>query len=163
MRLGDRLIRLGFSCLATTPGRSSGSQERTAQNMAHLSRELGKRPLLRAAVRAGKVRVRKAQTVLPVAVGDAEAEWVELARTLSVRTLEDLVRATRASPGEEEEEWTRFRVGLSPEERAVLDEALAVAGKVIGQGATRAQRLEAMAQEYIGEHPVEAGDDDERR
>ena len=160
MRLGDRLIRLGFSCLGDYAREILGISERTAQNMAHLSRELDKRPLLRAAVRAGKVRVRKAQTVLPVAVGDAEAEWVEAAKSLSVRTLEGMVRATRAAPGEEEEEWRRFRVGLTADERAVVDEALAVAGKVIGSGATRAQRLEAMGQEYIGEHPVEAGDDD---
>ena len=31
----------------------------------------------------------------------------------------------------------------------------------MGQGATRAELLEAMAQEYIGEHPVEAGDEDD--
>ncbi len=39
-----------------------------------------------------------------------------------------------------------------------MDEALSVAGKVLGSGATRLQRLEAMGQEYIGEHPEEAGD-----
>ena len=125
--------------------------------MARLSRELRSRPLLRAAVRAGEVRPRNAQTVLPVAVGEAEAEWVERARVETVRALEKAVRAARAG-GEEDEEWTRFRVRLSPEDRATVDEALAIAGKLM-PGSTRPQRLEAMAQEYLGEHPLEAGDD----
>jgi hypothetical protein len=159
MCVGDRLVRLGFSCLGDYAREVLGIQERTAQNMARLSRELRKRPLLRTAVQAGKVRVRKAQTVLPLAVGDAEAEWVELARTLSVGALEIMVRGARADPGEEDEDWRRFRVRLEAEERALVDKALAVAGKVIGPGASRAQRLEAMAQEYLGEHPVEGGVD----
>jgi len=159
MRLGDRLIRLGFSCLGDYAREVLGIPERTAQNMARLSRELRKRPLLRAAVRSGEVRIRKAQTVLPVAVGDDEAEWVEAARSLTVGTLEGMVRTARASPGDEEERWRRLRVGVDPGERAIVDEALALAGKVIGAGAGRAERLEALAQEYVGEHPVEAGED----
>jgi hypothetical protein len=39
-----------------------------------------------------------------------------------------------------------------------VDEALEIAGRLL-PGSTRAQRLEAMAQEYLGEHPLEAGDD----
>ena len=78
--LGDRLIRLGFSNLGDYAREVLGIQERTAQAMAHLSRELRTRPLLRAAVRAGEVRPRSAQAVLPVADGDAEARWVERAR-----------------------------------------------------------------------------------
>ncbi len=160
MQRGDRLIRLGFSCLGDYAREILGIAERTAQSMAHLSRELRSRPLLRAAVMEGKVRVRKAQTVLPVAVGSGEAEWVEAAKSLSVGTLEVLVRAARARCGEDDEEWTRFRARLPPEDRATLDEALEVAGKVLGSGATRAEELEAMAQEYIAEHPEEAGQDD---
>src|SRR6266540_666257 len=129
---------------------------RTAQAMARLSRELRSRLLLRAAVRAGEVRLRNAQTVLPVAVGEAEAEWVERARVETVRALEKAVRAVRAD--EDDDEWTRFRVRLSQEDRATVDEALAIAGKLM-PGSRRPQRLEAMAQEYLAEHALEAGDD----
>lgn len=94
--LGDRLISLGFSNLGDYAREVLDIQERTAQGMAHLSRELRSRPLLRAAVRAGEIRPRSAQTVLPVATGDAEAEWVERARLETVRALEKAVRAVRA-------------------------------------------------------------------
>jgi hypothetical protein len=156
LTIGDRLIRLGFSNLRDYAREVLDVSERTAEAMVQLSRGLRSRPLLRAAVRAGEVRLRSAQTVLPVAAGEAEAEWVERAKVETVRSLEKAVRAVRA--GEEEDGWTRFRVRLSPEDRATVDEALAIAGKVV-PGSTRAQRLEFMAQEYLGEHPVEAGDD----
>ncbi len=154
--IGDRLISLGFSNLRDYAREVLDIEERTAQAMARLSRELRSRPLLRAAVRAGAVRPRNAQTVLPVAVGEAEAEWVERAGTETVRALEKAVSAVRA--GEEDEEWTRFRVRLSPEDRAAVDEALAIAGRLM-PASRRPQRLEAMAQEYLGEHALEAGDD----
>ncbi len=157
LTVGDRLISLGFSSLGDYAKGSLDMQVRTAQAMARLSRELRTRPVLRAAVRAGEVSIRKAQTVLPVAVGDAEAQWVERARKETVRALEKAVRAELAS-GEGDEEWMRFRVRLKPEDRATVDEALAIAGKQM-PGSKRPERLEAMAQEYLSEHAPQAGDD----
>jgi hypothetical protein len=154
---GSRLISLGWSGVGDFAYEILDIKPRRAQAMAQRSRELRRRPLLRAAVMAGEVRIRHAETVLPVAIGDAEASWVERARGETVRALEAAVR--EATTGrEDDEEWTRFRVRLSPEDREVVDEALAIAGRIL-PGSTRAQRLEAMAQEYLGEHPVEAGDD----
>ena len=162
MSRGDRLVALGFSCLEDYARESLGIKERKAQSMVQLARELRTRPLLRAAVHAGEVRVRSALTVLPVARGEAEAMWVERARHETVRSLERAVREARASDGAaggaHDDEWVRFRVRLSPDDRAAVDEALEIAGRLL-PGSTRAQRLEAMAQEYLGEHPVEAGDD----
>jgi hypothetical protein len=155
--IGDRLISLGFSNLRDYAREVLGIEERKAQAMAHLSRELRSRPLLHAALRAGEVRPRNAQTVLPVAIGEAEAEWVQRARAETVRALEKAVRAAQGGP-EEDEPWTRFRVRLSREDRATVDEALAIAGKLM-PGSRRPQRLEAMAQEYLAEHALEAGDD----
>src|SRR5512146_1259653 len=157
MTEGSRLVSLGFSCLEDYAREALDVGARRAQAMARLSRELRRRPLLRAAVMAGEVRIRSAETVLPVAIGDAEAAWVERARSETVRALEAAVRKARAG-GDPEDEWTRLSVQLSPEDRATVDEALAIAGREM-PGSSRAQRLEAMAQEYVGEHPVEAGDD----
>ena len=159
LTIGDRLVSLGFSGLRDYAREVLGIRERTAQAMARLSRQLRARPLLRAAVMAGEVRPRNAQAVLPVAAGDAEALWVERAGRETVRALEAAVRTALAGRSlDVEDEWTRFRVRLDPAARATVDEALAIAGQV-EPGSSRAQRLEAMAQEYIGEHPVEAGDD----
>lgn len=157
LTVGDRLISLGFSNLGDYAREVLGIGERAAQDMARLSRELRSRPLLRAAVRSGEVRLRSAQTVLPVAVGDAEEEWVNRARVETVRALEKAVRAARA--GEDVDEgWARLRVRLSPEERATVDEALAIAGRLL-PGSRRPQRLEALAQEYLAEHPQDPEND----
>jgi hypothetical protein len=155
---GDRLIGLGFSSLKDYAREVLGIGERKAQALAQLSRELERRPQLRAAVVAGAVRIRHAQTVLPVAIGEAEASWVDRARTETVRALEAAVRDARGGEAEPEEEWTRFQARLSDGDRAVVDEALELAGQMF-PGSSRAERLEAMAQEYLGEHPLEAGDD----
>jgi hypothetical protein len=158
MRLGDRLISLGFSSLRDYAREVLGIPERKAQDLAHLCQELRSRPVLREAVRDGTVRIRAAELVLPVARGGMETIWVRFASRLTVRALAMLVRHVRVGKGEDEEEWARFLVRLSPEERAIVDEALAIAGKLM-PGSSRAARFEAMAQEYLGEHPVEAGDD----
>lgn len=157
LAVGHRLISLGFSRVRDYAREVLGIRERTTQAMIRLSRELRRRPLLRAAVRSGQVRPRHAQTVLRVAVGDDEAAWVERARHETVRSLEAAVREALGA-ADQDEDWVRFRVRLAPEGRELLDEALSVAGRIL-PGSSRAERLEAMAQEYVAEHPVEAGDD----
>ena len=152
--LGERLISLGFSCLADYAREVLGLKERKAQTLAQLGRELRSRPLLRAAVRSGQVSIRKAQAILPVARGEAEARWVERARGETVRALEAAVREVRVATGQEEEAWAKVRVRLSADQREVVDEALELAGKVL-PGSSRVERLEAIAQEYLGEHPDE--------
>jgi hypothetical protein len=158
MTLGDRLVARGYSCLGDYAREALGLGERHAQTLVQLARELRARPLLGAAVRSGEVRIRAALTVLPVARGEAEALWVGRAREETVRSLEGAVREARVSSGEEEDEWVQLRTWLAEDERPVVDEALEIAGKLL-PGSTRAQRIEAMAQEYLGAHPIEAGDD----
>jgi hypothetical protein len=158
LTVGERLISLGFSSLRDYAREILGLGERKAQAMAHLARELRSRPLLRAAVRAGEVRIRSAETVLPVACGEAEAAWVDRARGETVRALASAVREARGSAQDDDDAWSRLHLRLAPDERAVVDEALELAGALV-PGSTRAQRLEAMAQEYLAEHSVEAGSD----
>ena len=55
---GSRLIALGFSCLEDYAREVLDVKERKAQAMARLSRALRGRPVLRAAVMAGEVRIR---------------------------------------------------------------------------------------------------------
>jgi hypothetical protein len=148
---GDRTLRLGFSGIGDYARDRLGLSARTAQAMARLARELRNRPLLRNAVRLGEVSARKAQTILPVARGDAEAAWVARARTDTVRALEVAVRELAPS-SEADEDWERMVLHLSPADRATLDEALALAGKLLGATAPRFRRLEAICQEYLGAH-----------
>jgi hypothetical protein len=158
LRKGERLPQLGYH--PDDYGREVlDLAERTTRNLAFLASELRSRPLLREAVRAGRVLLGAAQAVLPVAKGDAEAAWVERAATETVRALKAAVRAAGRDPDEPEEPWLRFCARIEPEERVALDEALALAGRMLPAGSSRAQRLEALSQEFLGEYPTDPSGD----
>ncbi|HET9599769.1 MAG TPA: HNH endonuclease, partial [Anaeromyxobacteraceae bacterium] len=133
--------------------------KRAAQGLAALGEALGTRPRLREALRSGRVRLRAAQTVLPVALGEAEAQWVERAARCTVRELEAAVRRARSGEPEPEDDWVRLGAQLGDDERLVVDAALDLAGEIM-PGASRIERLEAMAQEILGSVP---GDPDAPR
>jgi hypothetical protein len=158
LSVGDRLLRLGFSCLGDYARERLGIAGSTAQKLARLARELRARPRLRFAVHAGEVSARKAETVLPVARGDDEAVWVERARGETVRALATAVKAARGSEPEADEPWERVSMSIGPEARATLDEAMALAGKLLGAAAPKWQRLEAICEEFLGSHPLPEGD-----
>jgi hypothetical protein len=70
------------------------------------------------------------------------------------------VRAARAGGAEpeEEEQWERLSFPVSAQTRATLDEALAVAGKLLGATSPRWRRLDAICSEFLGAHPHEGGE-----
>jgi len=156
---GDRALQLGYSCIGDYARERLGIGETTARNMVNLARELRDRPLLRGAVRRGEVSARKAQAVLPLARGEDEAAWIERAQRETVRALEAAVRLARG-PSEEEEEWDRIAVEMKPEDRAKLEEAMGLAGRLLGAAAPKWQRLEAICQEFLGAHPEDEGEED---
>jgi hypothetical protein len=201
---GDRLLRLGWSNVGDYARERLGVAARTAQAMVHLGRALRHRPLLRAAVRTGLVSIRAAQAVLPVATGEAEAAWVDLACKQTVRglmtavqrrleeeasasvLLDEVAVNDDAAPGAvtpgnqasaagagleatvveaqedglEVEAWQGVSFPVTPRARAALDEALEFAGRMLGHGAPGWQRLEGLAQEYLGAHPGGPPDDE---
>jgi hypothetical protein len=161
LRSGERLPQLGYH-LDDYGREALGMEERATRNLALLARELRTRPLLREAVRAGHVRLRAAQTVLPVAVGEAEPEWVERAASLTVRALEAAVRATGRAPDEVEEQWLDFRAEARPEEQALIDEALDLAARVL-PGSRRVDQHEAICQEFLSELPGDPSLDGTRK
>jgi hypothetical protein len=71
------------------------------------------------------------------------------------------VRRERAGPGDDEEDWLRLGANLSPEERAVLDAGLELAGEV-HPGSSRIERLEALSQELLAELSTDADADGTR-
>src|SRR5574340_1819218 len=148
LRQGDRLAELGFH-LDDYAREVLDLGKRAAEGLARLGAELRTRPRRREALRSGRVGLRAAETVLPVARGEAEALWVERAARRTVRELEEAVRRTGVGPDEAEEEWLRLRTQMPEVERSVLDLGLDVAGVVMA-GSTRSERLEALAQEYLG-------------
>jgi hypothetical protein len=157
LRKGDHLAELGFH-LDDYAREVLDLGKRAAEGLALLGAELRTRPRLREALRAGRVGLRAAQTVLRVATGEAEALWVERAARRTVRELEEAVRRTGADPGEAEEEWLRLRTHLPEDERSILDLGLDVAGQAM-PGSGRIERLEALAQEYLAEFSMDADGD----
>ena len=151
---GDGPIRLGYTNLGDYVREELSLAPRTAKEWAKLARDLRTRPILRAAVRAGEVDLKKAIAIVEVAVGDSEAEWVERAKRDTVRGLRAAARGDPAPADDEEEKrWHRIVIDLEPEEREVVDRALEVAGKVLRANTPKWQRVEAIAQEYLGSHP----------
>jgi hypothetical protein len=67
-----RLAQLGFH-LTDYAREVLDLRERAAETLARLGRELASRPLLRKALRSGRVRLRGAETVLKVTKGPVEA------------------------------------------------------------------------------------------
>ncbi len=157
---GDRALRLGYSSIRDYARERLGIAPRTAQAMARLARELRSRPLLREAVRRGEVSACKARAVLPLARGDAEVEWVARAKAGTVRALDAAARGRAPGAEDADEAWERVEIDLSPEQRAVVDEALSLAGNVIGGRPPAWQRVEALCEEYLGSHPVDPAEAD---
>jgi len=149
---GDRVIRLGFSGTGDYARERLGIAASTAQKMARLARELRSRPLLRAAVREGRVSTSAAEAVIKVAQGEAEAFWVARARTESVRALEAAAKEPGRLESAEDERWMRLCAGVPAEGRPVLDEAMELAGKATCVTVPKWQRLQGMAEEYLGAH-----------
>jgi hypothetical protein len=155
MAVGDRTLRLGFSCLGDYARERLGISASTAEKMARLARALRERPLLRDALRAGLVTARKAEAILPVARGDDEEAWVERARMETVRALAAAAKEARGAEPESDEPWERVILPARAESRSALEEAMALAGRLLGATAPKWQRLEAICEEYLGAHPVD--------
>jgi hypothetical protein len=163
----DGLMDLGFSKMTDYAREKLGLAATTARDKVKLARGLETRPLLREAVRSGRLSPRKALEVLPVARGEGEKPWLLLAAASSVRELRRAVARARGQPVEgaapespDDERWKLLSLPLRAEDRAVVAEAMRLAGELLGQGAPAWERLEAMAQEFLGSHPTEPTEDE---
>jgi len=160
MAAGDRVLRLGYAGLGDYAREVLGIEARTALAMARLARELAERPLLQAAVRRGEVSPRLAQALLPVARGEAEAGWVARATQMTVREAEAAVKREGLEGEAPEEGWERVELRAAAEIQEKVEEALDLAGRLLGPTAPRWQRLEAVCQEYLGAHAAPGGEDE---
>jgi len=147
---GNLVLKLGSASVADYAREWLGLNASTAQKMSRFARKLRERPQLRAAVWAGEVSPRRAQAVMPVAIGDAEPYWVGRAKLDTVRSLKAQVNGGASQDPDEDEPWARFCVDLPPEVQPRVQKAMELAGEQLVANATRQQRFEAMCQEYYG-------------
>jgi len=165
LQRGERLPELGHH-LDDYAREFLGWEERKTRAMIAFVRQLRERPLLREAVRSGRVSLRAGQTVAPVAKGADEAAWVERAERETVRTLETAVREARGGkpvevPGEPVPAL-RLVALLRGEEREAIEDGLTLAARVL-PGSTRAEQLEAISQEWLGSFPGDPAEDETRK
>ncbi|HYV67695.1 MAG TPA: HNH endonuclease, partial [Myxococcales bacterium] len=157
MSKGDRVLQLGFSSVGDYSRERHDIAASSAQKMMRRARELRDRPLLRAAVRAGEVRVRHADAVLPLARGEAEAYWVARARTQTVRALEKAVKGRSTEEPDDDEERVCVRLDIRPELRPIVDEAMELGRHVLRATEPEGSRAAGMCEEYLGAHPPPEG------
>jgi hypothetical protein len=160
LQQGGRLAELGFH-LDDYARERLDMGKRCAETLALLGRELQSRPLLREALlRPGSPpRSGDRPQARP---GRGEAGWVERAATMTVRQLEEAVKKAGVDPAAEEEAWFRLVTLVRPIEQALVDGAVGLAGRVLPESG-RLERLEAIAQEFLAEHPGDSEADATRK
>jgi len=98
-----------------------------------------------------------------VAADEHEARWVELAKRETVRALKARVAAegrgasasASTSASEQDSEPMRsVNISLTDSQSGKLDQALQLAGRLLGPGAVKWQRLEAILQEFLSSFPT---------
>jgi hypothetical protein len=149
MRVRGHALRLGFSTDGEYVRERHGESPSSAQKLCRFSRALRDRPLLCAAVRYGHVTRRQAEAVMPVARGDDEALWVARARASTVRALEAAVND--ASFEDDDEGWKLFSAGIPEQHQAAVGEVMSLAECPFTAATLRADRVEGVCQETLGE------------
>lgn len=122
--------------------------EEAARRLRRNAVALRLRPKLREAVLAGEVSLRKAEVVLEGTLLEEDAYWAEKAKACTVRQLEAAVRR-----GVPEDDVEVAYVSLPPGHGEVVDFALECA-RVVGDGLSRNQQVEALLMEFLGEFPA---------
>ena len=151
LETGRRVMDLKYSNVGDYTREELGMNASTAVKKARLSRRLRDRPLLREAFRLGEITPRKAEVIAKVAVGDQQGQWILRAKVSSVRALQ---KAVNALPDAEDEPLLSATAAIPEGKQPSIQEGLRWGGIVLGQRSTRAQRVEAWAQEYYGGHPA---------
>src|SRR3954471_10640486 len=147
LEAGRRAMDLGYLNIGDYAREELGLNASTAAKKARLVRKLRDRPLVREALRRGEITARKAEIILPVAIGDKQMLWILRAKAETVRTLR---KAVRADLDPDDEEWHRLTAAVAPEQRPILDEGLRWGGIVLGARSKKVERVEAWGQEYLG-------------
>jgi hypothetical protein len=155
-----RLFRqLGYSSAMHYGTRALGLSPRDVWDRLRVARALRDLPRVSAALRRGRLSWSKVREVIRVATPATEEAWLARADQLSCRELEAAVaaehtreekhdRATRLACRFVDARTVRVTVELTPEQFALLDQAIGTIGKELGT-ADAADALELIARAYL--------------
>jgi len=99
-------ITLGYTSLFNYCVQALGLSEAVAANFITVARKAREVPVLQSAIQAGELSVSKARKIAPILTLANQEEWVEKAKTLSSRKLEEEV--ARVAPREATPERMKF-------------------------------------------------------
>ncbi|MFO0583170.1 MAG: HNH endonuclease signature motif containing protein [Anaeromyxobacter sp.] len=161
LRVGEGLwtlrphdLRLGYNGIGDLALDRLGIDPAHARWLAGLAEKLSTRPLMRAAVAAGELSMRKAEAIVDAASDEKlEAYWLGRARLEPVRELE---RLTKPGTNPYDEGWRDVMARLEdPVQREHVEYTFEVASVILGDAdAPKWKIIRALSMEFLGGHPV---------
>jgi 5-methylcytosine-specific restriction endonuclease McrA len=147
--------KLGFTSLFNYCVQALGLSESVAANFITVSRKAREIPVLQSAIRSGVLPVSKARKITPVLTLDNQDEWIEKARLLPTRKLEEEV--AQVAPREAVPERLKFvsaerlelRVGISKSLQEKLDRVRDLESQRTARAASLEDTLEALTEVYL--------------
>lgn len=148
-------VDLGYTSLFNYCVYALGLSESVASNFVTVARKARDVPVLQAAIQAGDLSVSKARKIAPVLTLANQDEWVEKAKALSSRKLEEEV--ARAAPREAVSERLRFvaedrlelRIGISKSLKEKLERARDLESQRTARAASIEDTLEVLLDVYL--------------
>ncbi|MFO0585758.1 MAG: hypothetical protein U0229_26040 [Anaeromyxobacter sp.] len=161
LRVGEGLwtlrphdLKLGYNGIGDLALDRLGIDPAHARWLAGLAEKLSTRPLMRAAVAAGELSMRKAEAIVDAAADEKlEAYWLGRARLEPVRELE---RLTKPGTNPYDEGWRDVMARLEdPVQREHVEYTFEVASVILGDAdAPKWKIIRALSMEFLGGHPV---------
>ena len=148
-------VKLGFTSLFTYCVQALGLSESVAANFIVVARKAREVPVLQAAIESGILSVSKARKITPVLTFANQEEWIEKAKLLPTRKLEEEV--ARVAPKEATPERIKFvsedrvelRLGLSKATKEKLKRVQDLESRRTARSVSIEETLEAMLDVYL--------------
>ena len=148
-------VRLGFTSLFSYCVQALGLSESVAANFITVARKAREVPVLQYAIESGALSVSKARKITPVLTLANQEEWVEKAKLLPTRKLEEEV--ARVAPQEAAPERMRFinedrmelRLGLSKAAKEKLKRVQDLESQRSGRPVSIEEAFEVLLEVYL--------------
>ena len=147
--------KLGFTSLFTYCVQALGLSESVTANFIAVARKAREIPVLQSAIQSGELTVSKARKITPVLTVANQEEWVEKAKALPTRKLEEEVArvAPRQAVPERmkivSEDRVELRLGISKSARERLKRVQDLESQRTSHPVSLEEALEAMLEVYL--------------
>lgn len=148
-------VKLGFTSMFNYCVQALGLTESVAANFVTVARKAREVPVLQSAIQSGSLSVSKARKIAPVLTLENQDEWVEKAKILSTRKLEEEV--ARVAPREAAperikvvaEDRLELRMGISKALQEKLKRVQDLEAQRMGRAVSLEDTLETLLEVYL--------------